>query len=390
MDDKTRKLSELFAEAHKVSSPIPYKREAMLTLLKSGGALPWASAASLITSHPIFVSVVSLILGSVAGYVWYELEYGDRAAQQALPTAAAERAHISPNTTEIMTDDIAAVIESEREAPHATPHSIAFAPAETHSVIAHSQIVERVQASHTSETAESDKRTINTNDASDTKYSETQARSAETRLQPQPLYYAMPQQRWSVWDQETIALSPRAYDNVSTLYPTYKFSYEMSDPTLSITLNTFAVMDMAFLLQAELKRSESISIAALLGIGSPRVSDVEEIKSKPLMYAFGAQINYYFAGNFGRGWQMGAQALYVDAPLTADVLTFDKGRSFAVTPYVGYKMALGSGLTINAQAGFGFGVREQLDTAPLEGSIESTGVESRWSTYINMGIGWSL
>ncbi|MES2765975.1 MAG: hypothetical protein V4642_08910 [Bacteroidota bacterium] len=152
-----------------------------------------------------------------------------------------------------------------------------------------------------------------------------------------------------------------------------------SDHSKSITISPLLLILPVLETTLEFKLEERSGVAGVFGIGSVWGVGVFEA---------GAQYNYYIAGDFRHGLQLGGEALYTHFSL-ADGSTTGKenGNIISVGPYIGYKYAANFGLTLNAQAGAttGFG------SIILTGGPNNTAMKVTASgLLLNLNLGWSF
>ena len=154
-------------------------------------------------------------------------------------------------------------------------------------------------------------------------------------------------------------------------------------PSFSLTISPLHLALPVLEAQLEVALDPRMSVSVVLGYGGVTVSDgfTEDTFS---VFEAGAQFAYYAVGDFGHGLQLGLEALYVGVSADADSeFSGVFGRGFALSPFIGYKIAADFGLTFMAQLGPAFTVvSAESDTD----SAEDSGV----GVLLNLNVGWSF
>ena len=128
-------------------------------------------------------------------------------------------------------------------------------------------------------------------------------------------------------------------------------------------------------LTVEKRGGDQWSIAGIVGGGE--ILDIS-------IYEVGAQLNYYVVGSFNRGFQIGAEAIYMYASSElGDTRAAAEGLS--IGPYAGYKIATQSGFTFNVQAGI-----QLIGVAGKDSSGTTSEAESTVQPLVNLNVGWTF
>ena len=136
---------------------------------------------------------------------------------------------------------------------------------------------------------------------------------------------------------------------------------------------------------AELELFERLGVAALAGAGQLGGDD-----ERYLAYEAGLQARYYLVGDFTRGLEVGAEALWMGvrggeegSPILAI------GTGLQLGPFLGYKIVAGPGFTFELQVGMQYLLVEMEARDSATGTSANAG-DSELILLLNLGIGWTF
>lgn len=153
------------------------------------------------------------------------------------------------------------------------------------------------------------------------------------------------------------------------LFASVRAEDEAAQRNVSLTISPLHLLNPELHLTGEVRLAPKVGGAAILGAGTIR----EEGESCGIWEAAG-QLRYYVLGSFTHGMMLGADAGYVDVDgEVEDSMTYLVGARAGA--FLGYKIAMGSGFTTEAQIGPVY-VRESADN-------------SEWQTLLGLKVGWS-
>ena len=139
-------------------------------------------------------------------------------------------------------------------------------------------------------------------------------------------------------------------------------------------------------LTAEVSLSRRFAVAAMAGAGRVAVRS-PSLTTHLTTYNAGAQLQYYALGDFRHGMQIGLQVLYdhYDSPFAHQFLV--DGNAAQLGPFMGYKLVLDLGFTIEIQIGYQktwIWQHTSDDPAGLVTRIDDSGL------LLNLNTGWSF
>lgn len=142
----------------------------------------------------------------------------------------------------------------------------------------------------------------------------------------------------------------------------------ITDRKLSLGISTLPQLVLRSLeATAEWRVADKFGIAALLGFGiGSRIAGT----TVPSGFEIGGQVRMYPVGTFDHGMPIGMQIDYVNA---------GGGGMLQVGPFIGYKLVLGNGFTLDTRAGFVW--------APVRSAALN---EVSFFPLFNVNVGWSL
>ncbi len=150
---------------------------------------------------------------------------------------------------------------------------------------------------------------------------------------------------------------------------------------VSVTLSTIPLIEPVVQVTAEWNVHEDIGFAAYLGAGGD---------GGPAVGA-GVQVAWYLLGDFDHGLQIGGDLLYAFVDRNSITDTYEGEKSIGVGPFVGYKLILPFGFTLNLQGGARFTISKD--------HIEEIIGRTLYSYYhygeeilpiVNVNVGWSF
>ncbi len=146
----------------------------------------------------------------------------------------------------------------------------------------------------------------------------------------------------------------------------------------SITFSPLHLIFPVGEIAAEIAVSPKFGVAVIGGIGSVKP---ENSDTRVLVYEVGISPRFYLWGDFRKGVQLGAEAVYVHASADDQFMSTVSAEGLGVGPYVGYKWVSRIGLTLEAQLGASY--------LALRGDGVSQD-DSRFSALLNLQVGWSF
>jgi hypothetical protein len=163
-----------------------------------------------------------------------------------------------------------------------------------------------------------------------------------------------------------------------------------AEPTRNVSV-TFSPIHLAapiVELAAELRVTDKISIAAIGGYGSIKVTDPYLKDHRFSAFEVGAHLNYYAIGTFDHGMQLGIEALYAKVMTDgSDVKLSGSADGLAIGPYVGYKLITRIGFTFEANGGVEYVTARANAT---DGTNKASGSSATFIPLINLNVGWSF
>ena len=141
-------------------------------------------------------------------------------------------------------------------------------------------------------------------------------------------------------------------------------------PRVAVTVSPVHLILPVAELTAEIRLSDRLGVAAILGAGSVRT---ELTDTRISVYEGGASFRYYVTGSVRSGLQLGGEALYVFASTDeTSTMTTVAAEGLGLSPFAGYKWTHRSGITLEGQLGATFivirekgGSMEEKDVGPM-------------------------
>lgn len=160
-------------------------------------------------------------------------------------------------------------------------------------------------------------------------------------------------------------------------------SAQTSEKNVSLTFSPAHLFAPMLEITGEFRIGEGGGIAGIVGFGSIRGIPVLEL---------GGQYHYYIVGGFEHGMQCGGELTYFYA--SRNIRRLDRelaatAMGVALSPYIGYKIAVGFGLTFYAQVGASV-VLSRGTVVDDEGERQSSRSASKFSGLLNLNVGWSF
>ncbi len=153
-----------------------------------------------------------------------------------------------------------------------------------------------------------------------------------------------------------------------------------AEPRVAVTVSPIHLVLPVGEVTAEVRVAPKLGIAAIAGAGSVRVDDVDR---RIGVYEGGLSARYYVTGSFARGIQLGAEAIYLHAQTTDDVMSSVRAEGLGLSPFAGYKWTHHAGFTLEGQLGVTYiAVRAKSDTASAE--------DRRVGPMLNLNVGYSF
>ncbi|MGE5480350.1 MAG: hypothetical protein ACM3U1_07985 [Chloroflexota bacterium] len=169
----------------------------------------------------------------------------------------------------------------------------------------------------------------------------------------------------------------------------------------SISINFWLMKDNIYEVQWEYAPLERWSFTIKGGYGSLLGSDkifktntgIEQ-KSPYDLIIIGSKVAYYLLGDFEHGVQAGLDATYYATSynVARSAGPYEEGRGLNLTPFIGYKVILSPGYTLNAQAGYGMKYHNKFEGVRDGAGVYQGYIRSIFKpTYVfNVNFGWSL
>ena len=123
---------------------------------------------------------------------------------------------------------------------------------------------------------------------------------------------------------------------------------------------------------------DKVGVALIAGAGKYSDPNVSGISAT--VYEAGAQVRVYVIGDFRHGMQLGGELLYLHL---ADTRLSVAGQGVAVGPFLGYKIMIDAGFTIETQLGF-----EYITARASSGTATAGG--KTVIPLLNVNVGWSF
>lgn len=153
-----------------------------------------------------------------------------------------------------------------------------------------------------------------------------------------------------------------------------------SRPSVAITISPVHLVIPMAEVTVEARVADRFGIAAIAGIGSFRDAVTD---TRIALYEGGASARYYALGSFGKGLQVGAEAVYVFAA-TDNTDVEVRAAGLALSPFVGAKWTHSSGFTLEGQGGVSFmALRAKAETGAMS---ERSGI----GPMLNLNLGYSF
>jgi hypothetical protein len=145
---------------------------------------------------------------------------------------------------------------------------------------------------------------------------------------------------------------------------------EAQTPQTSITISPIQLLNPILEITGERRLANKIGLAVFVGGGS-----ISEEDKRYGIWEVGAQFRGYLLGSFSRGLMLGAHVGYLHASGQLESPTaYYVGTQVGL--FAGYKIAMDSGFTFEAQLG------------PMY--IRASATETELQTLANLKIGWSF
>lgn len=164
----------------------------------------------------------------------------------------------------------------------------------------------------------------------------------------------------------------------------------------SWTVSSLPLLDGVAQIRGEFASNHNIAFGLIGGAGVvDGMSSYDWYDKGPhSMFLLGAQIHYYLFGNFAHGMQIGAQSLFSTTNKDATAYYYRSGKNLYLAPYLGYKVILDPGFTVNAQAGAGadfhrdfYSTKIDINTNQRDGYYMTT---NRLYVLLHLDFGWSF
>lgn len=142
-------------------------------------------------------------------------------------------------------------------------------------------------------------------------------------------------------------------------------------------------------LMGEFNLADKFGVAAIGNVGTAELRQIASGYNFTSV-KFGIQGAYYPVGHFGKGMQLGLQAMRTqvfgeDSP--EDYVVTAAANATSVAAFVGYKVIAGPGFTFVGQLGAG---PRFLTASAASGGNSATVSELRPKIVLNLNVGWSL
>ncbi len=136
---------------------------------------------------------------------------------------------------------------------------------------------------------------------------------------------------------------------------------------------------------AELEALPGFGLAAVGGLG--RFGDDDE---SYLAYEAGLQARYYLIGDFTKGLQLGAEALWMGVrggEEGSSVVAV--GSGLQVGPFLGYKIVAGPGFTFELQVGAQY-LLVEMEARDSSDGTSASAADNELILLLNLGLGWTF
>lgn len=149
-------------------------------------------------------------------------------------------------------------------------------------------------------------------------------------------------------------------------------------PRVAVTVSPIHLALPVVELTAEVRITDEVAGAVILGAGSVQPEDSDERAS---VFELGFQGRYYVYGKRRHRAQVGAEVLFIKGESESGFAT---AEGVAIGPFVGYKFTAAVGFTFDFQLGV------QRIGIGAENDAGQTASERDWIPLINLNLGWSF
>ena len=153
---------------------------------------------------------------------------------------------------------------------------------------------------------------------------------------------------------------------------------------ISLTFSPYHVLIPMGELQLEIPLSQSrkSGLAIVGGYGSANV-EIDGIDTPATIYDIGSSIRYYLFGDYSMGFQVGVEAMWTGISEEDSDVRFN-AQGFTIGPFVGFKVVLPIGFTVDTQIGAAY------ITARGELNNPAEAERTDFIPLFNLNVGWTF